>query len=270
MEKTCIVIPAYNEEKRIGATLESYQRFFSELKKEKKIDYEILIVLNACRDRTIEIVRRFSKKNKEIKFLEFEQGGKGFAITEGFKDAVRKDFELIGFVDADMATPPEAFYDMIKFLRSNKNYAGVIANRWDKRSRIKTRQTLLRRFVSRGFNVIVRTLFFIPSRDTQCGAKLFRKELLKKIIPRLGASEWSFDVDLLFYSRRERGKIKSIPTIWEDKRGSKIDLKKTPLKMFMSVIRLRLVHSPLKFVVRFYRAIPENINPIKKILNKRK
>ncbi len=76
-------------------------------------------------------------------------------------------------------------------------------------------------------------------------------------MPKLGANEWGFDVDLLFYSRKENAKIKSIPTMWDDKKGSKINLKKTPLTMFLSVIRLRLIHSPFNFVVRFYRKLPE-------------
>ena len=87
MQRVSIVIPAYNEEERIGKTLEEYCKFF----RKKKEIIEILVVLNACKDDTLKIVKRFQKKFKEIRFLDFERGGKGFAIVEGFKDALKRD-----------------------------------------------------------------------------------------------------------------------------------------------------------------------------------
>ena len=251
MEKVAIVIPAYNEEKRIGETLENYLSYFKDLKKKKVLDFQIIVVLNACKDNTKSVVEKYNCN--ELKILDFEIGGKGFAIVEGFKEALEKDFELIGFVDADMATPPNAFYGL---MRNIQNAEGVIADRWDKRSKVSP-QTFFRRVLSRGFNFIVRSLFLFSHRDTQCGAKVFRRDLLIKLVPKLGSSEWSFDVDLLFYARREKAKIKSIPTMWDDKRGSSINLKKTPITMLLSAIRLRLIHSPLNFFVKFYRMLPD-------------
>ncbi len=250
--KVIIVIPAFNEEKRIGETLKKYFRFYKDLKENGILDFEIIVVLNACTDNTRGVVSEF--ECDELKIIEFVQGGKGFAIIEGFKQALKEDADLIGFIDADCSTPPEAFQELV---RNIKSADGAIANRWDKKSKIKVSQTFLRQFISRGFNVIVRSFFFFPHRDTQCGAKLFRRELLEKIVPRLGSSEWSFDVDLLFYARREGAWIKSIPTLWEDKRGSKVNLKVTPIKMFLSVVRLRLIHSPFRFFVEIYRNLPE-------------
>ncbi len=255
MKKVSIIIPAYNEEKRIKKTLEHYNSYFKNLKKEKKLDFEIIIVISGTTDKTEEIVKKYSKKNKEIKYLNFKQGGKGFAIIQGFKEALKGKSDLIGFVDADMATPPEAFYDLIRNIR---NFDGVIANRWDKRSKIKTRQTLLRRFVSRGYNLIVRTLFLFPYRDTQCGAKLFKRGILERNINKLISSDMNFDVALLFCLKgEENAKIKSIPTIWNDKKESKVNLKRTPIKMLLSAMRLRLIHSPFKFIIRAYRKLPK-------------
>lgn len=266
MKKLCIVIPAYNEERRIAPTLEEYGNYFRERKKEKLLDdFEILVVLNACRDNTIGVVKNAEKNAKEIKHIEFKRGGKGFAITDGFKYALKKDFDLIGYVDADMSTPPESFFDLVKNV---DNASAVIANRWDKRSIVKTKQPILRQVMSRVFNFVVRSLFLINTRDTQCGAKLFKREVAENIVPKVGASEWSFDVDLLFYTRRGGYKIKSIPTIWEDKKESKINIKKTPVTMFLSVIRLRLFHSPFRFVVRFYRDVVPARLKIHNLINK--
>lgn len=257
-----IIIPAHNEEKRIGKILENYGEFFEEKKKKKEIkDFEILIVINNTQDKTEEIAKRFAKKYPEIKFLNFKEGGKGFAIIEGFKDALkRKENELIGFVDADMATPPEAFYSLIKVLNRNKMIGGVIADRWDKRSNIKLRQNPIRRFISRGGNFIIKSLLLLPYADTQCGAKLFRREGLEKIINKLITSNWGFDIALLFCFKKEtKERIVSIPTIWEDRSESKINLKKTPFLVLASVIRLRLIHSPFNFLARFYRKLPKKL-----------
>jgi len=254
IKKIAVVIPAHNEEKRIGRTLKNYLEYFGELKKSKKLDFVIVVVLNACSDNTRKVVEKFLCD--ELVILEFERGGKGFAIIEGFKWAIANNWDLIGFIDADMASPPNSFYGLIKNLR---NYDGVIADRWDANSKITPRQSLFRRFISRGYNFIVRSLFFFNHKDTQCGCKLFKKKLLEKVVPKLGASEWGFDVDLLFYSRREKAKIKSIPTEWHDEKGSKVNLKKTPITMFLSAIRLRLVHSPFNFMVRAYSILPAKL-----------
>jgi len=249
MEKVSIVIPAYNEEDRIYRTLEDYFSFFNELKQKRELDFEIVVVLNGCKDNTRGIVEGFNCN--ELIILDFERAGKGFAVLEGFKDALNRDNNLIGFIDADGATPPAAFYGLI---RNIGNYEGIIANRKDKKSKISPKQTLFRRFIGIVFNYVVRSLFFFPHRDTQCGAKLFKKELIEKIVGNLGSSEWSFDVDLLFYSRYFGFKIKSIPTEWNDQKGSKVG-KKTPGRMFFSVARLRLIHSPFRFLLRFHQKV---------------
>jgi len=253
-----IVMPAYNEEKRIRRTLENYGSFFAEKKKKREIrNFEILVVINDTKDKTEEIVKETSKKYPEIRYLNFKQGGKGFAIIEGFKDALKRNNELIGYVDADMSTPPEAFYDLVEKIG---RYDGIIADRWHKKSIITPKQSLFRRFISRGYNLIVRTLFLFPFRDTQCGAKLFKRKVLEENMGKVITSNWGFDIALLYCLRKEsEARIKSIPTIWHDEIGSKVNLKRTPIRMFASSIRLRLIHSPFKFLVKAYRKLPEKL-----------
>ena len=249
-----IVIPAHNEEKRISTTLEFYGIYFKRLKEKCRLDFEIIVVVNNSTDNTLKIIMEYQKYYPEIRVLDFKRGGKGFAVTEGFKDALKRDSELIGFVDADMATPPEAFYDLYKNIGT---YDAIIPIRWDKRSKA-TPHTLYRSIFSIGFNTIVRVLFFFPYKDTQCGAKLFRRKVIENIIDDLGRSEWSFDIDLLFFARRCGAKIKSIPTIWIDRVGSHINIKRTPLAMFLSVVRLRLLYSPFSDFIKFYDRLPES------------
>jgi len=257
IKKVSIVIPAYNEEHRIGKTLIEYFSFFNKLKGNKELDFEIVVVLNGCKDNTKGVVEKFKENNEnELVILDFEQAGKGFAIIEGFKNALLRDSKLIGFIDADGATTPRAFYGLIKNIN---NYDGIIANRWHEKSVVSPKQTVFRRLIGRVFNLTVRSLFLFNHRDTQCGAKLFKRELVEKIYHKLGASEWSFDVDLLFYARYFGFKITSIPTEWHDKKGSKVNLKKTPGRMFFSVIRLRLIHSPFFFILKFHSKLPRKL-----------
>ena len=104
--KIGIVIPAYNEEKRIGSTLDAYSVYFENLRKAHELDYELLVYINNTTDTTPQIVDYFSEKNSRIKSINKPQGGKGQAIIEGIKSLLKKDFDYIGFEDADMATLP--------------------------------------------------------------------------------------------------------------------------------------------------------------------
>ena len=126
-----IVIPAYNEEKRIGKILENYGAFFEEKKRKKEIkDFEILIAINGTTDRTEYVVKEFMKKYREIRYIDCGKvDAKGMAIIEGFKDALKNpENNLLGFVDGDMSTPPEAYYDLVKNIGI---YDGVIAEQME-------------------------------------------------------------------------------------------------------------------------------------------
>ena len=250
MAKLSIIIPAYNEEKRIKRTLDNYSSFF-----QKKLkDFEIIVVLNGCRDNTLSIVKNFIKNDKKIKYLDFKKAiGKGGAILEGFKIAKG---DLIGFVDADMATPPNAFYDLVKKI---KNYDGVIASRWIKGAKIGEKQPLLKRIGSRGFNFLVRLFFNLKFRDTQCGCKLFKNYVIKEIINEIGITKWAFDVNLLYSAKRKNYKIIEIPTEWNAIGASHFNLFKAIPEMFLGLLRLRLIHSRFNFIVKVYDRLPESL-----------
>lgn len=255
-----IIIPAYNEEKRIGRTLEEYLKFFCSVKKQGKIkDFEILVVLNNCRDNTLGVVEAYEKKYEELRYLNFKQGGKGFAITEGFKDALKRDNLLIGFVDADMSTSPEEYFKLIENI---ENCHGIIASRWSKGS--FSNQSRLRKILSRGFNIIARAFFLFPYRDTQCGAKLFKRKVIEKIVKELKMTQWAFDINLLYLCRKNKFIIREFPTIWVEKEGSNVKAL-TPFQMFFGIARLRLIYSPFEIILKPLKFI---LKIADKIINK--
>jgi len=249
MERISIIMPAYNEEKRISRTLKEYISYFEGLNKKKRLDYEILVVINNTTDRTEEIVKSFQKKSKRLRYLNLKRGGKGFAVIEGFKDALSRNNNFIGFVDADMATSPEEYAKLMFALRSKD---GIIADRYKKESKVYPPATFRRLVVARIFNFLIRSIFFLPFKDTQCGAKIFKRKVIEEILPSLSMSQWAFDVELL-YNMRVRGfKIISAPTEWIDREYSKINFLKAGPKMALGVLRLRILNSPLRKFIRIY------------------
>jgi dolichyl-phosphate beta-glucosyltransferase len=244
--KISIIIPAYNEEKRIGVTLKSYGEFLDQKSRQDNFDYEIIVSINNTRDNTEGVVKSFQAKNEKISYLNLIKGGKGYAIKEGFKDALTRESDFIGFVDADMATPPEAFYYLIKASAEN-NYDGVIASRYIKGSRVIPKYSFRRTVVSRLFNVLVRSLFLMNYTDTQCGAKLFRRRSLERIIDLIEITQWAFDVEMLYLCDKNGFRVKEIKTIWSEiSDQGRLKLGRASIQMFFAVWQLRVKYSPLR------------------------
>jgi hypothetical protein len=104
--------------------------------------------------------------------------------------------------------------------------------------------------MSRGFNFYVRSMFFFKYRDTQCGAKIFRRKVLEKILKNMGMTEWAFDVELLYLSKKNNFNIINCKTEWRSVEESKIKYGKTSIQMFMSIMQFRIIHSPFKRIMR--------------------
>ncbi len=247
MSELAIVIPAYNEEKRIEKTLKAYLLYFRKLPKKNLKNFKIIVVLNNCSDGTEKIVKKNICKN--IEMLNFKKGGKGFAVIEGFKHALRGNYTHIGFVDADMSTSPEEYYRLYSKIENND---GVIASRYLKGAKLSPANTLPRILASRVYNSLIRATIQIPYRDTQCGAKIFRRETIYQIINKMGMTSWAFDIEMLYLMNKNKFKIIEVPTIWSNRDYSKINFWKSGPWMAMSVLRFRLINSPLKKMIRIY------------------
>ena len=244
--KLSIVIPAYNEEARIRPTLDAYTSYF-EAKYGK--DVEFIVVVNGSRDGTEDIVREVAGRSPQVRsIIEPRAIGKGGAIMRGFEVATG---EWVGFVDADNATLPEAFDDLVTHIG---DAGAIIASRYIPGAKVSPRQPLSRRIASRVFNKLIRLLFKLKITDTQCGAKLLRGDAMRAALPHLGLTRWAFDVDLLFQLRRLGYRIAEVPTTWSDRGGSKLKIGRTSLEMFMAICRLRLLYSPFRWIVTIYDA----------------
>lgn len=250
MQKIGIVIPAYNEEKRIGPTLAEYISFFDALKHSRLLDYVLIPVLNNCKDNTRGVVDAYANPNMQI--LDFEKGGKGFAVIEGFKEALKHDCTHIGFVDADNSTRANEFYNV--FLAQEK-YDGVLASRYLPGARVFPKQSLQRMFASRIYNLLIRSVLMMPYRDTQCGAKIFSRKAVESIVNEIGMTQWAFDVEILHRLRQKGFILREVPTVWSDAEYSTINFLASGPWMALGIVRLRILHSPLRFFVSYYDRI---------------
>jgi len=176
--------------------------------------------------------------------------GKGGALIEGLKLAPLAD--IIGYVDADGATPPQAFLDLVKRIDEADC---VIASRWLPGAVLHQEQTSKRQFASRCFHFIVQTLFQMNIKDTQCGAKVIRRAAVEKVHSWLRIADMAFDINLLYSLKKEGFTILEIPTEWTDQVGSKVMLGRTSLVMLLSVIRLRLIYSRIYPWIRHLRPL---------------
>jgi glycosyltransferase involved in cell wall biosynthesis len=233
-----LLIPAYNEERRIEPVLREYARYFKEQYTGK---FQLVVVLNGCRDNTLGVVQKVARDFPAISSLEFSDPiGKGGALIEGLKLAPLAD--VIGYVDADGATPPHAFHDLVKRIDQADC---VIGSRWLPESVLHVEQTSKRQFASRVFHLIVEVLFRMHIKDTQCGAKVMRRPAVETIHSALRIADMAFDINLLYSLKRAGFRILEVPTEWTDKIGSKVTLFRTSLTMFLSTFRIRLIYWPI-------------------------
>lgn len=241
-----LLIPAYNEEHRLPPVLIDYLEYFQ---KHWRGEFQLVVVLNGCRDNTAGVVRAAEQRYPALSHLDFPAAiGKGGALIEGLKLAPTSD--LIGYVDADGATPPAAFFDLAARAAAGEADC-VIASRWMDGARVDVAQAKDRRRASRLFHWAVEALFWMGIKDTQCGAKIMRREVVEQVQKYLHLADLAFDVNLLYAIKRAGFTIAEVPTIWTDKSGSKVAFNaQTSLNMLLSLVRLRVLYSPFKGILK--------------------
>jgi len=244
--KLSIVVPAYNEEQRLGLMLAAYLPYFAS---RYECCFELIVVVNGSTDGTAALVRTTAESWPQLRLIEEPAAiGKGGAVMLGLQAATG---ECAGYVDADGSTPPFAFQDLVE--KVDAGHPVAIASRWIAGAQVFPAQPLIRRVASRVFNAVTRGLFGLKLHDTQCGAKVFHRAVLDRFKTRSDMiTRWAFDVDLLYKIRREGYAILEVPTTWRDVEGSKLTVTETSLEMLAALVRLRLMYSPFRWIVGIY------------------
>jgi glycosyltransferase involved in cell wall biosynthesis len=234
-----IVIPAYCEEARIAVCVSDYCRYFG-------ARATIVVVANGCHDRTADIVRELMRDFDNLSLIEIKHAiGKGGAVRVGLKSGSEP---FIGYTDADGSTTPSEFDSLLQVCLSVGS-DGAIGSRWIAGANVTRRQPFMRRLSSRTFNLIVRALFGLNYSDTQCGAKLFRRDAVNRVLGELELANFAFDIDLLYALKRLGFRVVECPISWEDSPGgSKIKLFSSSYTMLLAVLRLRLRNGALRMI----------------------
>lgn len=208
-----VIIPAYNEEKRLPQTLEKVNRYL----RSKNYSYEVIIVDDGSTDKTVDVVQKLILDWKNFRLIGYSQNqGKGFAVKTGM--LVAKGMWRL-FMDADNSTDIKELDKLFEFVG---DYQVIIGSRYLNKSSIKVRQKLSRRLFSRFGNIALQNMFRLNLRDTQCGFKLYSSESCEKIFSKLTTSHWIFDVETLVIANHLGHKTKEVPIIWSDAKISKM------------------------------------------------
>ena len=229
-----VIIPAYNEENRLPATLKEIGSYLDQ----GKTDYEIIVVDDGSKDKTTLKVKEIKNNNGRVQLLQNEKNrGKGFSVRKGILAA---QGEYILFYDADGSTPISELEKLLEKLRAGYDIA--IGSRGLKESQIRVRQPLYREYMGKIFNRLVRLLTVPGIADTQCGFKCFRRETARELFTLQKIKRFSFDVEILYLAQKGGYKIVEVPVVWMNSPVSRVGLIKDSLQMLFDLFRIRLIH----------------------------
>jgi glycosyltransferase AglD len=237
-----IIIPIYNEEKRIAKCIE---RTLDYLENHTNWDFEIVVANDASNDKTADILESLSRLSKSIKILSWTtRVGKGLSIK---KAAYSCSKEYIGYMDADLAADPREFERLMRFI---DDYDIVIGSRLLRDGLPSINRPRHRTFLSYGYSFLFRALFRIPISDPQCGFKLFKKEALLDLCNYIYNNAYVFDSELVIKARMLGYRVREVPINWQHMAGSKIHPGSQIVSMgkdlFSLWCNIHASHSPLK------------------------
>ena len=231
MAKYSIIIPAYNEGARLGATLDRVLQYISA----QGWDAEVIVVNDGSRDQTPDLVRRYAQTYPTLRLLENPGNrGKGYSVRNGM---LRAEGEILLFTDADLASPIEEAPKLFAAIQSGADIA--IGSRWLRPELQTQRQSLLRQFYGRIFNLALRILLGLKFKDTQCGFKAFTRSAAQIIFPLQKIERWGFDPELLYLAGRASLNVEEVPVAWSHQAGTRISPLRDGLRMFGEALTVR-------------------------------
>ena len=226
-----IVIPAYNEESRIGPTVRDIVTYC----RARGRRFELILVDDGSRDATTSVGRLLSEEFPELKVIRLAANhGKGYAVRTGVVNAIGR---LILFADADGATPIEEIERLESALDSGADIA--VGSRALRASGVQVHAKFYRHLMGRTFHLLVEWLADGGVKDTQCGFKLFRSAVAQDLFSRMRMNGFSFDVEVLVMAQRRGYRVAEVPVNWTHRPGSKVQLTLDSLRMAADLVRIR-------------------------------
>ncbi|MDZ4676392.1 MAG: glycosyltransferase family 2 protein [Oligoflexia bacterium] len=235
-----LVIPAYNESKRIARSLKDLKSFFASFGS----SIEIILVIEKSTDNTVEITKKTVGNDPHFIIIANDvQRGKGYAVKTGM---LKARGETVFFTDLDLSTPLVEVIAFLGHFESNPQVDILIGSRQHAKSQILKRQNPIRQKMGQMFNFFVQLFAVKGITDTQCGFKAFRKKTIEPIFSRQTINGFSFDVEILLLAQYLGYKTEVLPVKWTNDPDSKVHIIRDSLKMFFDLLRVkRLVKKTL-------------------------
>ncbi len=229
-KKDCvsIVIPAYNEEKRIRKSITELRYYL----KSRKLRHEIIVVDDGSTDRTIEVLKEMSFP--ELRVISITKSGKGKAVREGVLSAV---YDYVFFMDADLSTGVEEIGNFIGIFKKEPETDIIIGSRYIPEGSEIT-QPPFRSLVGKTFSLVKSALLGINYYDSQCGFKAFRKDAAMKIFPKSVIKGFSFDVEILYIAQLNNLKIKEVSVDWRHQPGGHVNILSDSIPMLIELFQI--------------------------------
>jgi dolichyl-phosphate beta-glucosyltransferase len=226
-----IVIPAYNESARLGATIEKVLAYVDA----QGWDAEVIVVNDGSRDNTADIVRAFAAKDPALRLVENPGNhGKGYSVRNGMLNARGR---IVLFSDADLSSPIEEAPKLLQALDDGADIA--IGSRWLRAETQTQRQPLHRQLFGRIFNFVLRLTLGLQFKDTQCGFKAFKQPAVQAIFPLQKIERWGFDPEILFLAKKLKFKTQEVSVAWGHSGGTRINPLVDGPRMVMEMLRVR-------------------------------
>ncbi|GMV38398.1 MAG: hypothetical protein AMXMBFR64_01140 [Myxococcales bacterium] len=236
IRKLTVVIPAYNEAERIGPTLDRIIAWLAENIR----DYEILVVDDGSTDSTTDVVARRMQHTHQVRIVRNPGNrGKGWSVRRGMLDG---EGDHLLMTDADLSTPMEELHHLAPHISTHDV---VIGSRATQGARILRHQPIYREWMGKVFNRMVQAIVLPGIVDTQCGFKLFRREVARDVFARVTTPGFGFDVEALYVARRLGYTIAEVPVVWIDDPATRVNAIRDSARMAADLVRIRMAHRNL-------------------------
>ena len=227
--KVDIVIPVYNEEDALPGSIAKLTEF---LDGNLPHDWQVIIADNASLDSTRAVAEELCREYAKVKYHHLPQKGRGRALRAVWLES---DADIVSYMDVDLSTDLVHFPQMVEALGSG--YHVAVGSRLSRDSVVA--RGFKREFISRGYNLMVKALFFTPFPDAQCGFKALTQQAARAIVPAIKNENWFFDTELLIIAAKRGYRIKSVPVKWNDDPNSSVNVLKTATEDVRGLLRLR-------------------------------
>ena len=224
-----VVVPVYNEEDALPGSIERLTGFLSE---HLPNPWRVTIADNASTDGTRAVSEELARSYPNVYYYYLPQKGRGRALRAVWLES---DADIVSYMDVDLSTDLNHFPQLVDALESGYHLA--VGSRLSRESQVT--RAFKREFISRSYNLLIRSMFFTPFPDAQCGFKALTRQTAQSIIPSIENNNWFFDTELLIIAARRGYQIKSIPVKWDDDPTSTVNITSTAMEDIKGLLRLR-------------------------------